>query len=400
MKHQYMKFITKPILAISCILIGCADPNIGKIRSPSIKKADASIDPINQQPNVDVDSYQASTITCGEPAQLTLDNAAIEVTQYLEALQRIPFDDRIQHQAQYQPTGKRLLQQLEELKNSQKRSYRMADRNFLYTDISSEGMSLLLQQMKHHSEHLRSLRDLRKCLLQNFHFSQEELGTCKVKVKPSKDQAADYEIDSSDEEKLTYSRGELALRKGGLQGIQQGILGFPKYFLESLQSMLLDNSSTVDKMADYLMKTPHVSDKIADYMDSIEGNEEEKGKEVGEWITSQLLVGISEIYQANLIKYIGKIKLIKALLKVVRTKRKQATKLHQLTQKGSKKIGKLIAYQNQTAQEMLSLCKNNPPPPSVQHKSYWHKSLSELANLAAKGDEDAKPIVKFLKQEL
>jgi len=222
-----------------------------------------------------------------------------------------------------------------------------------------------------------------------------------VKIKSSNDHTADYEIDSSDEEKLTYSRRELAFRRGGLQGIQQGIIGFPSHFLESLKSMLLDKSSTVDKMTDYLIKSPNVSDKIADYMDSIEGNEEEKGKEIGEWITSQLLVGISEIYQANLIKYIGKIKLIKALLKVVRTKRKQTTKLHKLTQKGLKKMGEQLAiYQDQTAQEVLSLCKNNPPTPAVQHKSYWHKSLSELANLAAKGDEDAKNIVEFLKNEL
>jgi len=127
-----MKFITKLILVISCILIGCADPNIGQITSPSTKKTAPSIETTNQQSNVDVESYHTSTITRDEPAQLTLDNSATEVTQYLQALQKIPSDYRIQHQEQYQTTGKRLLQQIEALKKAQKRSYRIADRNFLH----------------------------------------------------------------------------------------------------------------------------------------------------------------------------------------------------------------------------------------------------------------------------
>ncbi len=396
-----MRFITKHILVVSYVLIGCSGPHISEITSPSIKKTDSLIDPANQQPNVDADSYYTSTITCGEPAQLTLDNAVTEVTQYLQELQRVPANYSVQHPDLYQPTGKRLLQQVEELKEAEKWAYRMADRNFLYnTDISPEGMYLLHQQMQNNNGKLRALRDLRSRLLQTFHFSQEELVACKVKIKSSNDRTEDYEIDSSDEEKLTYSRRELALRRGGLQGIQQGILAFPRHFLESLQSMLLDKESTIDKMTDYLIKTPDVSDQLAEYMDSIEGNEEEKGKEIGERITSQILVGISEIYQTYLIKHIGKVKLIKALLKVIRTKRKQSAKKQKLTQKGSKQIGKLIIYQDQSAQEVLKLCKNNPPTPSVQHKSYCRKSLSELANLAAKGDEEAKTILEFLKKEL
>jgi hypothetical protein len=402
MNNKYIKFIIKHILVVivSYVLIGCSELELDKITSPSTTKNAPLVNITNQQPHATIGSYTFA-VTCNDPAKLTLDNAGTEVTQYLHSLQSIHSDYRAQHQEQYQPTGKRLLQQVEELKKSQKIAYRMADRNFRYnTDVSPEGMYLLYQEMKNHKEQLRSLRDLRGRLLQTFHFSQEELLACHVRIKPSQGLTDDYAIDSSDEEKLTYSRGELALRKGGLQGIQQGILGFPRHFLESLQSMLLDKESTIDKLTDYLIETPDVSDQLAEYMDSIEGNEEEKGKEIGEWITSQLLVGISEIYQANFIKYIGKVKLIKALLKVVRAKHQQVTKTHKLTQKGLKQIEKLVTYKDQSAQEVLQRCGTNLPTPPVKHKSYWNKSLSELANLAAKGDADAKTIVEFLQKEL
>jgi hypothetical protein len=392
-----MRLLPKPILLSSCILISCADPHIKHIR-PYTQKDDPELDldTVNQQPYVE--GSHDLTLSCDESTQLTLANAVPIVIQYLQDLQKIPAEYR----QEYKHIGKQLLRQVEALKKSQKRACRMADRNFLYNpDISPQGMQLLHEQMKDNSRQLKSLRDLRLELLQNLQFSPEELLACQVKPKPSKDHTQEHEIDSSDEEKLTYSRAELAFRKGGLQGIKQGVENLPYHFLESIKSILLDKTYTVDKMVDYLVETPDVADRIADYMDSIEGNEEEKGKEIGEWITSQILVGVSEICQAQLIKSLSKVKLIKALWKIARASYKKATRTHKLTQMGAKQIGEQLAgYKYQSAQEVLELWENHTSTPPIQHKSYWKKHISELANLAAKGDGDAKTIVEFLKQEL
>lgn len=399
MNNKYMKCIIKYIVVVSLVLISCADPHLRQITNPSIKKSDRLLDATSQQP--EAETHYVSTVICDEPPQLTLDNAATEVISYLQTFLKISLDSKIQSQEQYKITAKRLLQQIEALKKSQKLGYRMADRNFIYnSDVSGEGMYLLQQEMKYHSAQLKLLRNLRRLLVETFHFSKEELLACKVKIKPANDLTDNQAIDSSDEEKLTYSRGELALRRGGLQGFKQGILRFPSHFLESLRSMLLDHTSTVDKLVEYLIDTSDVSDEVTKYIDSIEGNEEEKGKEIGEWITSQILVGMSEIYQASLIKDISKIKLIKALLKVVKIKYQQATKLPKLTQQGAKQIGQLITYQEQSAQEVATLCQNHPLPPVIKNQGYWRKSLTELANLAAKDDEDAKNIIDFLKKAL
>lgn len=398
MTHLHLQVITKHILVVSYVVLGCSYPPMSEIKNQPPKKPDTRLEATKQKADLTMDSY-ALTASAGKPGQLSLDNAVTEVTQYLQRLPSSSADNDMQRSERYEQLGKQLLQQVEELKKSEKKAYRMADRNFLYnTDVSGEGMYLLHQQMRQHGEQLKSLRSLRGSLLQAFHFSRNDLLACKVKVKPCPEPTQEYEIDSSDEEKLTYSRGELALRRGGWHGLRQGIVEFPRHFYESLQSMLLDKSSTVDKVTDYLLETPDVSGKLAECIDSLEGNEEEKGKEIGKWITTQVLLGISEICQANFIKHVGKAKLIKALLKVIRTKHQQATKKHKLTQKGIQEIGKLASYQEQTAQEVLKLCKDNIQTPAVQQKSYWHKPLAEVANLAARGDKDAQTIVEFLKK--
>ena len=69
-----------------------------------------------------------------------------------------------------------------------------------------------------------------------------------------------------------------------------------------------------------------------------------------------------------------------------------------LSKGGKKKIGNLIEYVSSKARDVLKLRGGNNSAINQGRSDYWDKSLGEIANKAAAGDEDAETIMKLVKQ--
>jgi hypothetical protein len=69
-----------------------------------------------------------------------------------------------------------------------------------------------------------------------------------------------------------------------------------------------------------------------------------------------------------------------------------------LTGKGKGKIGNLIGLKDKSAREALKLRGGSTSATHVGRSDYWEKTLGEIANMAGEGDNEAKTIMKLVKE--
>ncbi|MCP3659494.1 MAG: hypothetical protein GY830_03905 [Bacteroidetes bacterium] len=68
-----------------------------------------------------------------------------------------------------------------------------------------------------------------------------------------------------------------------------------------------------------------------------------------------------------------------------------------LTKGGNKAIRNLVNLKDKTAAEALKIRGGAGSALKQGRSDYWSKSLGEIANLEAKGDQDARTIMKLVK---
>lgn len=269
---------------------------------------------------------------------LTLENAVSSVEAYVEAVQTgVLSSEEIKAQ------GKALLQKIESLKKQEKYSFRIHTR--LIDDMDEVPAEMLQAQIETHKTQLKILRSLRDKLQQTCSFTEEELTSCKVRIKKVKEKDIEaYEVDSSDEEDKilgSYSRADLAFQKGVGKGVIKALKEAPQTIKNDLQDLVdtiaTQNITTIIKgLLGFIQQVPSLLVSLGEYVESIEGDEAAKGEELGKYIADKIIL-YTLGRQTKLLADLGKMaKLGKAMEEIL----KEAYKAEQAL-KGMKKISKL-----------------------------------------------------------
>ena len=255
---------------------------------------------------------------------LTLDNIGTEIEKYIKTIER---DRKLSLYQKEQ--GKVLLAEVETIKQQEKTAYRHTYQLSVFEDIDGAIRKLIDEEGQEHKANADRMRELRKTLKASCQFSKEDLRLCKVKTKETQTKSG-YTIDSSDEEEEPFSRGNLALKLGAMKGLMVACQKAPMDVITGLVSVLENPLASVESIIAFIELMPELPGLIGEYVESIEGNEEEKGKEIGEFIGRVVLSAASPGTVKLLRKFstLSKNKLALAATKVART-----GKLWQLTDK-------------------------------------------------------------------
>jgi len=232
------------------------------------------------------DSYE-DTSEEEDAVELTLENATSQIEAYLQAVEAgilSPEEQKAGCQA--------LLTEVEVLKKREKRLYRLCNESMIInSDFDSEAIKICKKEAQQHKEQLDSLRTLRSQLQRSCELTTEELAACNIKVKNSTEESEDgYEVDSSDEDiAYLYSRGDLALREGAANGVVKALKKAPERVGKDLESLLTNPLTTVEGLTTCLKQIPGLFAALPAYIDSFEGHEKERGEEIGEFVTEQVI---------------------------------------------------------------------------------------------------------------
>jgi hypothetical protein len=110
-----------------------------------------------------------------------------------------------------------------------------------------------------------------------------------------------YQTDSSEEDAL--SRENIASSQGMWKGIGAALQRAPREFVEGFTDLLTNPIATIEGIIEGLSNLPELSGLVFEYLDSIEGNEEEKAAEIADFITSQLVNILSPNKAKLLVRY-------------------------------------------------------------------------------------------------